>query len=308
MMRNLQLSPTDRTANLRAELVATVNAERYAKRPVRPRTMVAALAAFALAGAVTGGTVTSAALASSDKPVTVDAREIAADFTLHRTALFGTPVVVASRGHTIIELGVAPEGAKSIAVNLDCAGPGNLKVEFNDNDKTSMECSDTTTTGNVIIHEVRGTDRQTLTIDASPSTRYNAWASWATKEEDPEMSAAQTAELSDGQVTREEYDTAFDRFASCMSDGGLPLLAINRTGTVISYSTTGDAAYSGTERQCYWGEFREVDVEWQIANQDSSPATQRMRECLTAAGVTPATTTDEIVQQLKDAGIYGLCT
>lgn len=259
---------SSRTERLRAELVATVNAAPYAKRSKRPRTIIAAIAAFALAGAATGGTITSTALAAPDEPVTVNVRDIVADFTLRHINLIDTPFVVSSHGRTIIELGKAPEGATSIALNLDCIEPGVFTVGFNSRNVTAMECDSGGAGNNSYLLEVDSPNDQTLTVDTKPSTQYTVWASWANEDAIPEKSSAQAAELADGRVTQDEYNAAFDRYDSCMAKTGMALIGIDRSGTVIKYSTVSEAVYSAA-RQCYEVEFKDVDVEWQIANQDS---------------------------------------
>lgn len=301
---------TDRTAKLRAELVATVNAEPYVKRGVRPRMVAAAIAAFALAGAATGGVITSAALAAPPEATTVtvevDADAIASRFILKQATPIGSPFIISSRGQTVVELGTPPEGANSIAVDLECLDPGTFTVKVT-GFTTTYRCTqeDVGKDNSGDLRDIDGTDEQTVTVDSSG--RYTVWASWAYKEPEPELSAAQTAELADGQVTREEYEAAFDRFASCMADAGHPLLRVDRSRTLIDYSLTDDAVYSKAEPQCYVGEFRDVDIAWQLAHQDTSESAKRLRECLTAAGIAPAPTSEENTQKLKDAGIYDLC-
>ncbi|MCP2030354.1 hypothetical protein L1277_000418 [Okibacterium sp. HSC-33S16] len=315
-------SEHDRNAALRSELVAAVNATPYLKPRIQRRSLGAAIAAFALAGAITGGAISATALSASttasvvdDSSVTIDISTMASSFVGTHTKLFGTPFILSGHDETVIEMGVRPEGATSIAVTFHCIDAGEFTTAFNGKIDTHMSCthedasaSKRSSAGMSGHHGVDTDEPQTLTIRAHGSSRYMVWASWARKTPAPESSATQLAELSDGQVTREEYDAAFDRFASCMTAAGYPIASTNRTGTVIQYSLTGESVAAGADAQCYTAEFEQVDISWQIAHENTSESTEHLRRCLVAAGIEPSATSKEIVQQLKDAGIYDLCT
>jgi hypothetical protein len=121
-------------------------------------------------------------------------------------------------------------------------------------------------------------------------------------------SAHQRAALADDRVTREEYDAAFELFSACVRKAGFEVLVQGESNETIAYSVTETAVTSGVEGECYDTEFRMIDVVWQMSHVDTSEATTQLRECLEAHGIRPANTTEEVAQQLADAGIgLGSC-
>lgn len=282
-MNGKSVHKSDRTAALRSELVGTVNAAPYTTPRVRPRSIGAAIAAFALAGAVTGGAISATALSaasnttppsSAESTVTIDISAMAFNFVGAHTELFGTPFILSGHDETVIEMGTRPEGATSIVVTFHCLDEGTFTTAFNGEVDSRMSCTDedaaadkTASAGTSGHHSVEGDEPQTLTIKSKEPSRYMVWASWANKAPEPEASAAQLAELSDGQVTRAEYNTAFDRFEDCMVTAGFPIDFVDRTGTVIQYSLTSDSVFAGADTKCYKAEFEQVDIAWQIAHE-----------------------------------------
>jgi hypothetical protein len=260
---------------LRNELVATVNAAPYTARRFQPRVIGAAIGVFALAGALTGGAISATALATaSHSTVTVDVEAMASEFVGTHTKLFGTPFILSGQGETSIEMGTRPVGATSIAVTLRCLDVGTFTTAFNGDYDSGLSCTqdDTATEkstfgGMSSHHGVHGDKPQTLTVDSGGSDRYVVWASWAAKALAPPASAAQLSELADGEVSRAEYDAAFDRFASCMAAAGYPVQGSSRTGTLIQYSLSGASVHAGVDTQCYDAEFKEVDIAWQQNHQ-----------------------------------------
>jgi len=266
--------PTDRMTRLREELVATVNAAPYARARFEPRVIAAAIAAFALAGAVTGGAISATALSSDpDTTLSVDADSLAANLLGDHARLFGTPIVVAGSGTSSIDLGEPPAGATSIAVAFTCLDPGDFSLAINGTVDSTMQCSADDTgskfgfgSSSGVQYDLRGEGRQTLTLSSKNDSGYAIWASWSAEDPIPPMSAAQTADLADGQVSRDEYLAAFDRFSACMSAAGEPLLGIDTSGTIVSYRVSETSVDSGIDTRCYEPEFRQVDTNWQIAH------------------------------------------
>ena len=305
----------DRMTHFRKELVATVEAARYTKPRFAPRSVIAAIAAFALAGAVTGGAISATAIPTApDSTLTVDVESMAQGIVGTHAQLFGTPVVIAGNGKTLIDLGKSPDGATSIAIALNCVDAGDFTIAINGEIDSTMSCTEEAAESNREHsvgmggqHTVKGTGRQELTIDSPSSSHYVVWVSWSAEAKEPDASEAQQAEMADGQASREEYVAAFDRFAACMSEAGQPVIGGDKSGTLIDYSTTDAAAISGIDTQCYVAEFQQVDVSWQIANEDSSAGTLMLKACLVAAGITPAPTTAEVVAQVQAAGLLESC-
>ena len=113
--------------------------------------------------------------------------------------------------------------------------------------------------------------------------------------------AAQMAELADGQVTYDEYQAGFQRMRSCMAQDGVELIVrgeINQV-TQASYIDTGDASY----QRCYYSEFKLVDVAWQIWRENFGADSQAMAQCLTEKGKTPGLTIKERYEALQALGM-----
>lgn len=117
-----------------------------------------------------------------------------------------------------------------------------------------------------------------------------------------EASSQQESELEDG-VTEEEYRAAFTRFEACMDDAGSPLVRVHRNDSMIEYSMRAEAYDAGVSDRCYIAEFQQVDERWQFLNKDESVANRANRACLTAAGVTPKTTTEDVWAQILESGL-----
>ena len=129
-----------RDQELRRMLVATSTAE-----PVRPRrrsTIMASIAAFALAGALTGGAVSALALSTDDQPATVSVKDMRDIVVYDDAQLFGTPFVLSGQGTTTIQLGEAPEGAKQIAVAFHCDDAGTFRVLVDGELQGESRCSE----------------------------------------------------------------------------------------------------------------------------------------------------------------------
>jgi hypothetical protein len=125
-----------------------------------------------------------------------------------------------------------------------------------------------------------------------------------TREDLPEIVASdqQLIELEDG-VTEEEYGAAFDRFDSCMTAAKQPLVGVEEGEYLITYSMLASAYDSGDYDRCYFTEFQRIDEQWQYLNKDKSTANRVYQGCLTAAGVSPKESSEEVWAQLLEAGI-----
>ena len=279
-----------RDQELRRMLVATSTAEPV--RPQRRSAVMASLAAFVMAGALTGGAVSAVALSADDRPATVSIDEMKNLVVYDDAQLYGTPFVLSGQGTTTIQLGDAPEGAKQIAVAFHCDDAGTFRVLVDGELQGESRCSeeDTADTNGGGYHSITGDGEHTLTIDTARSNRFVVWTSWANRATAPEPSAAQNAALSDGVVTETEYRDGFARYDGCMINAGSPLVGVDQSGTLIKYSNTGDSVTSGVEGRCYALEFTQLDSAWQIQNEDTSETANRIGACLTARGITPEST------------------
>jgi hypothetical protein len=299
---------SERLAALRSALVDTVDAAPARRPRLQPRFVVAAIAAFALAGAGTGGGIAAVATAGDEPPetVTIHAEAFAKSILGTHAQTFGTPFVVSGSGRLVVELGERPDGATSLLLITDCIDFGKVDYAIDGRWHGSTECTDDGSGdppggGGGGFTEIPGDGPHELSLDGS--ARYVVWAAWAADQPLPQPSAAQQAELADGAVTEAEYHAAFERFSQCMSDAGYPVLGGEQVGYLIMYSTSNEAYTAGVDTQCYVAEFQEVDTAWQIAHEDESQNTQILRDCLEAHGIDPPYATADVVAALEDAGI-----
>jgi hypothetical protein len=261
-----ELPERDRDTELRGMLVATASAA-----PVHPRrrwSIAAPLAAFALAGALTGAVSAVALTAAPDpSPVTVD--NLVAQLVNDDTQLYGEPVVVGGHGNTVVPLRAAPEDAVELAVVFRCADPGSYELLVDGQTGMTVTCDDpsTTSSGGGSFFTVTDAVTHTVTVAADDGKRFLLWASWAARAAPVPPSPDQSRAMSDGEVSETEYNAQFDRYATCLAAAGYPLGGINRSGTVITYVNSSDAITSGAEDYCYSREFAEVDLTWQGGHQ-----------------------------------------
>jgi hypothetical protein len=303
-----EIPESERDTELRRMLVATASAA-----PVRPRrrwSIAAPIAAFALAGALTGAasaTALNALNAPEDHPpVTVD--NMVAEFIHDDTQLFGEPVVIDGQGDTVVPLGALPESAVELAVAFRCADPGSFDVLVDGKAAMTITCDEAPTAsgGGGSYFTVDDAPTHTLTVSAGDGKRFMVWASWATRAVPPVSSPQQAEAMSDGGVSAAEYHAQFDRYAECMTAAGYPLDGVNKSGTVIMYSNSGAAVSSGAEGSCYAQEFHQIDMTWQGAHQADSETDQALQACLLIEDITPG---GPVWDQMQAAGINPMtCT
>jgi hypothetical protein len=261
---------TDRTAELRAALVTTVDAAPHQQRLLRRRIAIAAIAAFALAGATTGGAVAST-FSPDDGPtddrVQLSGRLAEASIVGTHADLFGDPFTFLAQGTTVIDLGDMPDGATSLALSMDCVDPGDYSSTIDDRLISTESCTDDSIAqigGGGGQIGVTGGGAHTLTI--SGPGRYIIWAQWSAEHPVPPTSVAQAEAMEDGTVTREEYVAGFDRFVACMTGAGYHVDGGNRDATFISYAIPAESVDDGTDRRCYEPEYMLIDMAWQLAH------------------------------------------
>jgi hypothetical protein len=260
----------NRDEALRRLLVATVDS---GPAPARPRWRVAAasIGAFAVAGALTGGTLATVGASPADSslfdvPIEISTPPILED----DVRILGTPIYVTGREPTLVDLGLAPEGANGLAVAIYCLEVGSYRVALDGRFELGMECTPesgpSTGGGGGVVPFADGPPRE-LSVDLD-SGGYAVWAAWVDRPADAEPSAAQLEALADGVVSREEYLAGFDRYVACMAALGFEVFVGNREKEIIGYSIPGTAGDSGAANRCYEAEFHLVDAEWQVAHED----------------------------------------
>ena len=255
------MKPTERTIELRHALVSTVDAASFGRRRPRRRFTIAAIAAFALAGAATGGAVAAVAQSWGDpgsQEIRVSAEQIADWFAGSRATLVGDAFVVSGEGGTTLDLGTAPAEATAVSFWLECVDGGRFDLLVDGEWVMEMPCA--TDQGASGLGDVPFTHDHTAQITGTG--RFVLWIAWSYVEQ-PVRSSEQTAALSDGVVTREEYLAGFQRFADCMADAGYPVEMIDTSGENVDYRLSNVSVGTGTDEDCYVPEFETLDIAWQ---------------------------------------------
>jgi hypothetical protein len=259
-----EMPANDRDTQLRQMLVATASAA-----PIRSRrrwSVAAPIAAFALAGALTG-TVSAAAFTApkDDAPATV--KNLVAEFVQDDTQLFGDPVELSGQGETVIALGEKPDSATELSVIFHCQDPGTFDLLIDGETHMTTVCSEnsTSSSGSGGHFTVEDMPTHSLTVAPGDEERYTVWASWAARAVPPAPSPEQAEAMLDGEVSEAEYHAQFDLYSECMTTAGYPLEAIDKSGAIITYSNSGASVTSGAEDRCYAQHFSQIDLAWQSA-------------------------------------------
>lgn len=116
-------------------------------------------------------------------------------------------------------------------------------------------------------------------------------------------SADQAAAIADGVVSADEYETGFARYRTCLEGQGHLLVIGAKENQSYQFGIPAAAVDSGADARCYDGEFRQIDVLWQMAHQDTSAGTEAMRNCLREVGIEPEKKTEAVERQLLESGI-----
>ncbi|AMM21448.1 hypothetical protein AX769_16550 [Frondihabitans sp. PAMC 28766] len=265
-----------RLTMMRDALVETVMQE--AARPHRRLTrkaFCALLAAFVLAGGISGGLTAAAALGTRDDAVLAGgvATTGAYDMTegQHGT-LLGAPVSEITSGPDSLSLGDAPPGANAVAIGFQCVTAGRFTLTFasglpvtNGRCRVSSDDEPSTTTPAGYSLRVDPSQGGVVKIVAAADARYAVWASWAKVPTPAKPSPAQLAEIADHKITRSEYVAAFHRYEKCMSAAGYDLGQIPDNETNFQYGIPGDGI-AESDTVCYPREFEQVDDLWQAAH------------------------------------------
>lgn len=111
-----------------------------------------------------------------------------------------------------------------------------------------------------------------------------------------------TSTVAAQEITIDEYKAGFASFVACMKDRGYEVV-FGWDAYLYSMRIPDAAMADGSYQRCYEQDFSEVDIAWQMANEYRSPTQVRLRECLTAQGVTPARTVQEVQKQIEESKI-----
>ncbi|TFC94498.1 MULTISPECIES: hypothetical protein [Cryobacterium] len=110
----------------------------------------------------------------------------------------------------------------------------------------------------------------------------------------------QEAALADGVVTHDDYESGYRRYVGCLSAAGYAIIDSGVQYDVHSFGVPAEAVVSGDDDRCYTSEFKNLDIEWQISHEDSSKTAKLIADCLSASGIAPLTTMDEMNRQLNE--------
>jgi hypothetical protein len=274
----------DRTAEFRQALVATATLGPYVRRRPPLKLVVGSFAAFALAGALTGGALAHVSVAD---PGVLASQAAASGAGRYEVAMedgttVGRPIVVTGTGSQSVHLGRMPAGATDLAEGFVCIDAGRF-VGFLDSKQYEAypDCAPTSTGAGFVT--VPSSGDHILTMKAPTGARFTLWLSWA---KIPRLveSGAQAQELADGVITRDEDLAAFSRYEGCMGALGHPI-DVPATSIVPSYSVDDSAVADGSDTRCYVTEYRGVDEKWQLELQASQVGVASVAACVASGKV-----------------------
>lgn len=84
------------------------------------------------------------------------------------------------------------------------------------------------------------------------------------------MSDDQATAVADGVISSDEYESGFSRYRSCLAAEGYALVLNGKKNESYQFGIPAEAVDSGVDQRCYEHEFREIDIIWQLAHQDTS--------------------------------------
>ncbi len=246
----------DRLAAIRAGLVDRVTARRPRRLPVW-----AAVAAFALAGAATGGAISAAALTRTDPPGVSATQDMFLGL-MRGGHPVGPLLSRPATGSVQLELGARPANATGIAMSMTCGGAGGFVATVGGERELRQQCDSHSGIGFSTDNDPTTTN---VSIDADAGLGYTIWAQWFTTPAPAKPSAAQQAAAADGVVTEAEWHETVDRFAACMSGAGFPLLSYEYDP--FSYGMSTDAERTGAVERCQQSELSDVEKIWDAQQQ-----------------------------------------
>jgi hypothetical protein len=226
------------------------------------------VAAFALAGALTGGAIATASAPNAHQQKIDNAAQAAGiGWVVEQDArLIGQPFTASGTGTITVNLGHRPAGANAVVEASECATPGRFKEGMDGNVTQSGRVCDSSNTGIANVgtsdYPVTTNGSHTFTVKTTPGAQYSIWLSWIYY---PTLSpsAAERAAIADGSVTRDEYVAAFNQYLGCVAAAGYTVSGYDESAPVIQYMDSDASVAGGAENRCYQTQFRAVDGLWQ---------------------------------------------
>jgi hypothetical protein len=298
-------APSDRDIEFRRALVATANLGPYVRRRPPLKLVIGSLAAFALAGALTGGAIANATIVDPDLVAAqAEAASVAqSSVKTEDGALIGRPFLWSASGTQTINVGNKPAGATVLVEGFGCLDAGHF-VELLDSKKFDSfdDCSPGGSGANFLA--TSGNGNHVVTLRTQKAVRFAVWLSWAHIPTFKD-SAAQKQELADGAVSREEDLAAFSRFAGCMAALGHPLIRPT-TGLVPGFSEDAAALTDGSDNRCYSTEYRHVDAKWQIELSKGKVGSASVATCPSPDQVAPPASPQRLI--MTNGGLLPVLT
>lgn len=119
-----------------------------------------------------------------------------------------------------------------------------------------------------------------------------------------EISEFQKSAISDGEITRDEYEVGFDNYRNCMERIGYPLSGVSELHLRFDYSYAAAADEQGAI-ECYFGEFSEIDAGWTLRPEvvENTETSRIIQQCLIDNGIEPAATHAERLEQFTSENL-----
>jgi hypothetical protein len=292
------LEPSDRASEFRRALVATANLGPYVRRRPPLKLVVGSLAAFALAGALTGGAIATATVGTLKVDPAIIAARAAAEDDARAYArsmggtLIGAPIARSASHTTVIDVGKRPAGATNLIEGFECYAPAKFVIRVDARKYARYDCTPIASdTGS--LYTVTGNGRHVATVQVVQPGPFSVWFSWV-KVPTYTSSSAQSAALADSVVTRDEDEAAFSRYQGCMNALGRSVKST--VNAVVPSMGFGDA--DGTSNRCYVTEWKAIDEQWQRQLRETDLGVKSIDACLATMGVTPDATPEARWNQL----------
>jgi hypothetical protein len=269
---------------------------------------IASIAAFALAGALTGGGIASAS-AESARQATADAtaRFAALDFVNRNDGkVIGSPILK-SATKTLTLTPRAPKGANYSVFGLDCLDAGHFDVEFPaPPDGGSFDCTDARANSREPIGYgsggwSSGEKSAFVKISASTNARFTIWFAWV--HPTLKASAQERKQIAAGPISREGLVTALNRYSSCMAALGYNVGPMSGTITPGFPSVPQAALKSGADHRCELTEENQIGEIWYTEIENGDVAAASVTACLLKENLTPEGTPSERAAQLATADL-----
>jgi hypothetical protein len=275
---NSEPTPSARAIEFRRALVATANLGPYIRRRPPLKVVIAGVAAFALAGVLTGAAVATATRVDPELVVAqAGAASVARNYIrTENGVLVGHAVVRSASGTQTIDAGERPASATALVEGFGCLDAGHFVALIDSHSFDSFDDCSPGGSGASLV-PVPGAGDHILTLRTQKGVRFAVWLSWA-RIPTLKESAAQKQALADDVITRDEDLAAFNRFAGCMTALGHPLVGVT-TGLVPGYSEANAALADGTDNRCYTTEYQGVDAKWQTELSEGKVGVASMAAC-----------------------------